>query len=144
MAFSKNLRQTFGLGADRIVERGQGCWNCTSFDNEKAKELWWNKARAASVEKGVKLALEAPLGEEDPRVLALRKMVPEVDVGMEQVVWGICAKGKMEADFVHSTGLCADGWSGKQGASLATQGKTDILPMEALERQEKAETHGDD
>lgn len=145
MGFSKELRARFSsLGPDRLVERGQGCWNCTSWSVEKAQEFYWNKVRPDTLEKALKIALESPLKEKDPRVLAIRKTIPQLDQGLEQAVWGVCAKGKMNADFTHTTGLCEDGWVGAQGASLASLGKPDLLPMELLERQEKVETHGDD
>lgn len=41
---------------------------------------------------------------------------------IQQGAIGICMKGKSPGDFVDCRYLCDDGWSGVQGASVATEG----------------------
>ena len=125
------------IAKDRIVERNAGCWNCKHFSTEKAKTLWWSTARNATIAKGVQIAMSSPLGEQDPKVLAIRSSVPKTDIGMEQGTWGICGMagrgGGKGADFVNATGMCHV-WTGAEGASVALEGeRINALPEEVLE-----------
>lgn len=133
MGLIDKFRKKVGLPADRVVERGQGCWNCIHGSHAAAVDLWWHKAREATLARGLELATNSALGEKHPGVLAIRESVPQFDAGIENATWLVCKAGKSEADFTHSTYLCPN-WSGQQGSSLATQGKTDLLPEEVLHR----------
>jgi hypothetical protein len=141
------LRKLLGLGDSHIKERTQGCWSCTHFSTEKAIELWWNGARKAMAARGAELA--ATVGLQDPRVQALRKTLPEMDVGMETRLWGICTGGGFtytdgvkqppfgDHQFIQSVFLC-EKWTGAQGSSVAREGqKADLLPQEVIERHEE-------
>lgn len=133
------LKQYPGVGADRIVERTQGCWNCVHFNLEKAKNHWWEKARQDLLNKATTLAVSSPLGESHPKVLAIRQMVPMVDGGIERHEWGMCRVGKQPdgspvGEFVHRVYLCQI-WTGAEGASVAREGqKADMLPEEVMDR----------
>lgn len=142
------LRKLLGLDSSHIKERTQGCWNCTHWSSEKAIELWWNGARQAMAARGAEIAATA--GIDDPRVQALKKDLPELDIGMETKLYGVCSgKGVTYKDvggrkvkepvgsFVQSAYLC-EKWTGAQGASIAREGqKADLLPGEVIERHEE-------
>lgn len=142
------LRKLLGLGSSHIKERTQGCWNCVHFSTEKAIELWWNGARQSMAARGAEIAATA--GIDDPRVQALRKTLPEMDVGMETKLWGLCTGGGFTykdvagrkskepiTGFVQNAFLC-EKWTGAQGASVARDGqKADLLPGEVIERHEE-------
>lgn len=145
------LRKLLGLGSSHIKERTQGCWNCVHFSTEKAIEIWWNGARQAMAARGAELAATAGLA--DPRVQALRKTLPEMDVGMETKLWGICTGGGFtykevngrkvkqppfeDTQFIQNAFLC-EKWTGAQGSSIAREGqKADLLPQEVVERHEE-------
>jgi hypothetical protein len=57
---------------------------------------------------------------------------------------GMCMVGKVQTDFVHFKYLC-DAWTGKEGASAATEGHPlDPLPAELKEIAEaRAKKHED-
>jgi len=128
-----------GVGIERIAIRTQGCWNCRNFRVEKAKDLWWDHARGALLANATKIAIESPLGEKDPRVVAVRHMIPLTDKKAHLGELGCCSVGKqpdgaLVGDFIFSTYLCGQ-WSGAEGASVAREGeKADALPEELLER----------
>lgn len=128
-----------GVGQDRIAIRTQGCWSCVHWDMDKAVDLWWKEARQNTLNRGVQIALESPHGEADPRVRAIREMVPATDAGMTQGQWGACKVGRMPngdpvGSNVHQTYLCGV-WTGREGASVAREGaKADTLPEELMER----------
>ena len=138
----------FGVGEDRIAVRTQGCWSCIhggAAGYERAAKLWWEEARAATLQRGVEISLKSPHGENDERVKNVRRQVPLMDVQVEQHQWVTCKvgkdpKGNPVADFVASTYLCNQ-WSGAEGASIARAGKgPDLLPEEVVE---KFETKGE-
>jgi hypothetical protein len=128
-----------GVGADRIVERSQGCWNCIHWDADKAIDLWWKSARAATLANGAGIATTSPYGEQDERVKAIRRNVPLTDLAIERREWGSCSRGvkadgQPVGDFVASTFLC-DRWTAQAGASVARESAVpDKLPEELMER----------
>ena len=142
----KFLSQTTlkGVGADRILIRREGCWNCVHSSTEKAKNLWWQAMRDQWLAFGVRVAAESPKGENDERAKMLRRAIPEMDIGIEQNKWICCSVGvkpadndrnKEEpvADLVPANFLCRK-WTAKQGASIARGGeKLDVLPEEAMD-----------
>ena len=76
------------------------------------------------------------MGEEDPIVKNIRRMVDNVDHGLASGNLTTCtgrgqdAKGNPVGTFVKSNYLCTN-WSGRTGASVAREGqKADDLPME--------------
>lgn len=134
MGFNKEFRKALGvsgLGEDRVQERTQGCWNCKHWDPEKAITLWWDQTRTAWLAKAAGRAVTH--GENDMKVRGLRQTIPQIDAGMEQHVWGLCAlntDGGSEGLFKASTYMC-DKWSGAVGASVAREGQApDRLPAE--------------
>jgi len=145
MGFSKEFRRKLGvaLPEDHVVERKQGCWNCSSWSAEKAVDLWWSRAREAMLARAVEVATKSPRGEQDPSVKNIRAMIPQVDAGMSNAVFGVCAmagKGGAEADFVASTFQCRV-WNGAAGASIARGGEAaDKLPGELMEDLNSIET----
>lgn len=122
---------------DRTIERGRGCWNCKSFENDKVSRQRWRECRmrdvayirAHSGELITKLgAMEDPtkLPDGDARYDTIRQMDQAVIAGAV----GLCMIGKVPTDFVHHQYLCSS-WTGKQGSSVATSGhKLDKLPDE--------------
>ena len=126
---------------ERVVSRGQGCWNCSSWSREKAKPLWTDK-RQNDLKTALEIALSSPNGEDDVRVRNIRKMVNDLDHLVASGHMGVClgggrtADGNPVGDFVAHAFLC-DRWSGVSGASLATGGKTDPLPEELREKLDK-------
>lgn len=139
-SFKKAISQKLvGVDADRIGVRTQGCWNCIHGDHEAARKLWWDKARGDILARAITIATSSKLGEEDPRVLAIRRDVPAIDQGMQVNGFVSCKmgrdpKGGPLGDFIASTYLC-DRWTGRDGASLAREGQApDKLPEELMER----------
>lgn len=119
---------------NRTIERKQGCWSCVSFDCTKAKDLWWNKARAATLARAVQISTTTLQGENDPRVKNIRRGVVQTDEAIERNFFGVCTGGGAETDFVAVTYLCRK-WTGKQGASVAIAGEApDMLPEELQAR----------
>jgi len=122
---------------DRVVERGRGCWSCKSFENGELSRQHWRVCRAAEEQRIV-----ARGG--DPVLIRLSDMEkppgsPEVNARfqwMDNLVGngraGMCLKGKAPGTFVHHKYLC-DGWTGRDGASVATAGHAvDKLPEELV------------
>jgi hypothetical protein len=125
----------------RTFERKQGCWNCFHFDYDRARDKWFDR-RQADLAIAVRMALESPLGENDPKVVNIRRMVEAVDLGIKSHTLGTCdgtgidAEGNSVGDFVKSVYLCAK-WSGAQGASVARAGEAaDPLPMELRDKED--------
>lgn len=123
-----------GLSGRRF-ERTQGCWNCVHGDFEKAKAVW-KERRQADLAIAAGKAIESPLGENEPSVVNIRRMVDAIDTGIAThnlikcTGKGVDANGNPVGDFVKSNYLCSN-WSAAQGASVARAGqKADDLPME--------------
>jgi hypothetical protein len=139
--------------SDRVVERGRGCYSCKSFENGHLARQQWRLHRLALVQhfEATPPPVEAPTEREAPlpawrdvpvensqkkREETLKKM----DHAISNGTFGMCMKGKRpasmggpEGDFVHCAFLC-DRWNGRDGASIATQGKKlDKLPGELRE-----------
>lgn len=120
---------------ERTFERSQGCWNCKGFSREMAKKHWQDR-RQKDLEIGLGLALSSALGEDDPKVKGIRRMVDLVDHGVASGGLGMCLAGGTDrngnpiGDFVKDVYLC-DKWSGATGASVARAGAApDTLPAE--------------
>jgi hypothetical protein len=123
----------------RTFERTQGCWNCIHGNHEKARTLW-SARRQVDLEEAAKVTLQSPMGEGDPTVVKIRRMVDEIDKGVARRILVACTGGGVNAqgdpvgDLVKSTYLCRK-WSGAQGASVARAGEApDPLPMELEEK----------
>ena len=122
---------------DRVFERGRGCWNCKSFENSEMSRTHWRECRAAEEQ-----AIVASGG--DPVLVRLGDMEnPAAQETNARFQWmdnlinsgraGMCLKGKAPGTFVHHKYLC-DGWTGRDGASVATDGRPlDKLPEELVE-----------
>jgi hypothetical protein len=136
---------------ERVIDRGQGCWNCKHWDREAAKPLWTEK-RQTDLTTALNLALNLPDGEpktaaeckspEALRCFNIKAMVDSLDHLVASGHVGVCkgggrtANGEQVGDFVVHNFLC-DRWSGVSGASLATEGKTDLLPEELADKMKK-------
>lgn len=136
---------------ERVIGRGQGCWNCKHWDPAAAKPLWSEK-RQNDLKTALDLALNLPGGEpksadecrspEALRCFNIKSMVNSLDHLVASGHAGVCkgggrtANGEQVGDFVVHSFLC-DRWSGVSGASLAREGKTDLLPEELAEKMKK-------
>jgi hypothetical protein len=123
---------------ERVISSGRGCWNCIHWDQDAAKPRWTAK-RQSDLNTALEISLKSPKGEEDQRVFNIRAMVNSLDHLVATRHVGVChgggrtADGKDVGDFVTHAFLC-DRWTGRTGASLATQGKADPLPEERAEQ----------
>jgi hypothetical protein len=121
---------------DRVIERGRGCWNCKSFENGALSRQHWATCRAseeqAIIARGGDLVLPRLAVMEDPVVKETNARFEWMDNLIKMGRAGMCMKGKAPGTFVHHKYLC-DGWSGKDGASMATSGHAiDKLPEELV------------
>lgn len=117
--------------ADRIVERTQGCWNCTGFascmtsDTLGAKMVKdkWEADRQRDLTVALEIAISNPINgmpnEEHQQVRNIRRMVDNMDHAIAQGAFGICLRSKAPGDYVNARYLCNDGWIGRDGASVA-------------------------
>jgi hypothetical protein len=126
---------------ERTFERGQGCYNCIHYENgERSKQHWGShKMRLLN-----SLAKSMPLIRLDEDEVSRAKdarldQVRQMDTAIATGVVGMCNKGARPmdmggppGDFVEHRFLC-NRWTGKDGASLATGGKMDLLPDGELE-----------
>ncbi len=119
----------------RRHERTQGCWNCLHGDFDVAKAFWKSR-RQQDLATAASKALESAMGEQDPAVINIRRMVDAVDTGLATYNLTHCTGKGVDAnenpvgDFTKSNYLCHM-WSAAQGASIARAGqKADDLPME--------------
>ena len=118
----------------RTIERTRGCWNCKHWTNDDLAKNHWLKLRQQDLTTGLAVANNDPRGEEHPQVVNIRRMVHTADRGIALGVFGICMAGKSPGDFCHNAYLC-DHWSGKTGASVATEGAPlDLLPAELKDK----------
>ena len=129
------LLPALGRLPERTFERTQGCWNCTGWSRDLAKS-WWSDKRQKDLEAALALSLESPLGEKDPKVADLRRMIDKVDHGVASgalgkcVGHGVATNGDPVGDLVVHNYLCSK-WNGAQGASAARGGEApDPLPAE--------------
>lgn len=120
---------------NRTFMRSQGCWNCKHGSYDMAKS-WWKDRRQKDLEQAMAISLESPLGEEDPKVKNIRRMVDLIDHGMASgglfkcLGSGVDAHDNPVGDLVKNSYLCRK-WSAAQGASVAREGAaSDPLPME--------------
>jgi len=108
------------------------------YDTERAKGAWTER-RQSDLKVALDTSLKAKRGENDVRVVNIRRMVDSLDHLIASRGAGLCvgggetADGKPVGDFVMAAFLCHK-WSGRQGASLASDGKPDLLPEELRER----------
>jgi hypothetical protein len=113
---------------DRVIERKQGCWNCTAFD---ATEVYAKRV-ADSHRRDVKifLARGASLDRAAASAGITRQLLLE-----KRGYFGICMRGKVEGDFVACKHLC-DSWTARQGVlgSFSPGEPADPLVEEALEQ----------
>ncbi|MGH7177101.1 MAG: hypothetical protein ACREJC_06970, partial [Tepidisphaeraceae bacterium] len=56
---------------ERVISKGQGCWNCKHWDREKAKPLWTEK-RQNDLKTALDLALNLPNGEPETMDAAIK------------------------------------------------------------------------
>jgi len=134
-----------------VIDRGRGCWNCKHWDREAAKPLWTEK-RQNDLNTALNLALNLPNGEpktikdcdtpEALRCFNIKSMVNSLDHLVASGHVGVCkGGGKTEdgnpvGDFTVHSLLCGT-WSGVVGASLAIEGKADLLPEELADKLNK-------
>lgn len=126
----------------RTHERTQGCWNCSHYSFDRAREMWKHK-RQQDLAVAAKLVLDSPMGENDPQVRNIRRMVDAIDIGLATYNLGACDGTGTDkddnpvGDLVKSNYLCRL-WNAAQGASVARGGQApDPLPMELLEDDNK-------
>jgi len=118
---------------DRIFERSRGCWNCKHFENGQLSQQHWAARRPQDemeiLQKQGATNLLGVVPRNDRMFQTLNDMEQAVKLGQA----GMCMKGMTKTDFVHFKYLC-EGWTGKEGASVATEGRpVDLLPAELKE-----------
>jgi hypothetical protein len=148
----REINQVF-VPKERVIAKGQGCWNCKHWDREAAKPLWTEK-RQNDLNTALNIALSLPDGEpktdeecKTPQALRcfnIKSMVNSLDHLVASGHVGICTGGgrteddKPVSNFVVHSFLCSR-WSGVAGASLARiDGKLDKLPGELADKLKKA------
>jgi hypothetical protein len=149
----KKELNTLLVPKERVISKGQGCWNCKHWDREMAKPLWTQK-RQGDLTTALNLALDLPKGEPTTmqeaveagpngvRCFNIKSMVDSLDHLVASGHVGVCKGGGRNekddpvGDFVVHSFQC-DRWTGVSGASLATGGKSDTLPMELAEKIDK-------
>ena len=147
----KELNQVL-VPKERVISKGQGCWNCRGWSREAAKPLWTEK-RQVDLKNALDLALNLPDGEpktaadckspEALRCYNIKNMVNSLDHLVASGHVGVCkgggrtANGEQVGDFVTHSFQC-DRWSGVAGAALARAGgKMDVLPEELADKLNK-------
>lgn len=108
------LKQGARVGArivptERLVERKQGCWNCTKFD---ATEIYVKRVHDA-FRRDIKVFLE--------RGLSLHRAGQSAAITRDMLLskrghFGICLVGAVAGDFVACKHLC-EKWSGMSGVT---------------------------
>lgn len=136
---SNGLDPETGLSG-RTFERTQGCWNCIHCDYDGAKNRW-KEQRQRDLTVATSKALESAMGENDPAVVNIRRLVDAIDTGLATHNLTRCSGKGVDAndnpvgDFVKTNYLCRK-WTAAQGASVAREGqKADDLPMELEDKQ---------
>lgn len=115
-----------------VIQRSQGCWNCTGFSTDAAKQFWQGK-RQKDLDIALSQSLIDPQGENAQQVVNIRRMVDATDTAVAAGLLGKCLRGGTEADLVSLSFLC-EKWTGRQGASIAREGGAlDKLPGELME-----------
>jgi hypothetical protein len=134
----KNLNQVI-VPKERVVNRNQGCWNCTKWDREKANPLWTQK-RQNDLAKALEISMAHPEGEDHVQVVNIRSMVDSLDHLVASGHVGVCtgggrtANGEPVGDFVVHSFLC-DRWNAMAGANLTREGGAlDVLPEELADK----------
>jgi hypothetical protein len=98
---------------------------------------WWTERRQNELAKGLQIVLNSKLGENEPRVVNLRRMVDMIDhsVAQSEVIHctvGVTAKGEQVGDITPAAYMCHK-WKGMEGSSIARiDGKVDKLPEELM------------
>ena len=120
---------------DRVFQRGQGCWNCV---NSCSAVEFWTERRKRDLTHAKLLAQNSPQGDDHPQVKQVYRMVDTIDHSVAahallRCTKGVTAEGEPVGDLVAHNYLCSK-WSGKQGASLAREGKLDDLPEELADK----------
>jgi hypothetical protein len=118
---------------DRVFERSRGCWNCKHFENAELSRKHWAARRPQDelhlMQQGAFDIATGGIAPDDPRLQSINDMERAVHAGQA----GMCMKGMCQTDFVHFKYLC-EGWTGREGASVATEGRpVDPLPAELKE-----------
>ena len=115
----------------RTFERTQGCYNCAHFENgEKSKLYWINTCRPRDVGHVKAYELEGKIA----AAKELADTIKASDAAIKAGVAGLCLAGKVKSEYVVHNYLC-DGWSARQGASIAREGGApDLLPEEIRDR----------
>lgn len=139
---------------ERVVQRGQGCWNC--INGETASAFWTEQRKG-------KLLMLRQLIEQSGQGHAIKhdlvhgvvvdwsivKMTPAMDKVKSEIdtidhsvaarallrcTKGVTAFGAPVGDLVAHNYLCSK-WTGRDGASVAREGgKLDALPEELIDK----------
>jgi hypothetical protein len=113
------------------IDRGRGCWNCMSWENqEKSREEWSHRRQ-----RDLKFAMEAMAvtkTEKEGLVYEVKSMVNKMDHLVALGAVGICQRGASETDFVHHGYLC-DQWTAKIGVEKGSIEGEDKLPEELMQ-----------
>lgn len=127
------MSQRILVPKDRIVSRGQGCWNC--IHGNSANEFWTERRKSELVQLKI-------LTDENPNSETRQRLAHKIDVidhsvaagALKHCTKGVTAAGEPVGDLVAHNYLCSK-WSGQQGASLAREGgKLDELPEELIDK----------
>lgn len=136
MADGKREKTQILVPKERVFSRGQGCWNCIHWNQQGAKQHWTAR-RQRDLETAAAIALQSPRGENDVRCDNIKRSVDQLDHLVAMGGAGLCPVGVdgdgNPVDLVHHAYKCHH-WSGKSGASLASDGKQDPLPGELRDK----------
>jgi hypothetical protein len=117
-----------GMLPGRTFEKTQGCWNCIHFVTGREARKFWLYACRPKDEATAKSYEAAGVPQAAFEMRQLMKLAGEA---IKTGGLGMCKIGKPPSDFVAHNYLCEDGWTGKQGASLAREGAApDLTPGE--------------
>lgn len=117
------MKKRPNMMADRTFERGRGCWNCTSWNNGDLAKSHWQACKQrdfAAYAAAGKVPLDR-IGDQENNIFS-GTMYDTVERSIQAGELGMCLAGKANGDFVHAHFLCANGWNGRQGSSIATGG----------------------
>jgi hypothetical protein len=127
----------FLIPNDRVIQRGQGCWNCK---HKESAVKWWTERRQHDLTVALGIANDSPEGEDALKCANIKAMVNTTDHNVASGALVRCTNAKAKTasgdpigDLVAHNFLCGQ-WSGAQGASLAREGKLDELPEEVADK----------
>lgn len=124
---------------ERVITRNAGCWNCKFMRD--ATEFWFGDKtkgtfgrRGEDLNRAVTIAVDSPRGENDQRVLNIRRMIVVLDEGVSTRAMVRCGGGYNETDLIANSFMCHR-YVGATGASVAREGeRINDLPEDVREK----------